>query len=136
MPSHTQSLVYEELMTQIIVYCDLGLHSEKPALVNVSSSAADHLQSGSINRVGTVPPPPLTPPPTERSCPTNYSRIGDNCYYVSMWHDYRAIWKVREQKHRCSGRIRQVVSRTQSHINNFLFITFIYTVLRETVLDK
>lgn len=90
------------VMIQIVVCHSPASLLENPVQVIVSGPpflATDLQQSGSINRVGTVPPP-LTPPPTERSCPTNYSRIGDNCYYVSMWHDYRSIWKVRDHRTR------------------------------------
>ncbi|XP_050737826.1 uncharacterized protein LOC127009090 isoform X1 [Eriocheir sinensis] len=69
-----------------------SLHARVSRLEAIIARTQDLQHSGSINRVGTAPPP-LTPLPTERSCPTNYSRIGDDCYYVSMWHDYRAIWK-------------------------------------------
>ncbi|MPC25818.1 hypothetical protein E2C01_018941 [Portunus trituberculatus] len=70
--------------------------------------------SGTLNRVGTAAPPTSIPatPPIDKPCPTNYSRIDDNCYYVSMWHDYRAMWQdARTACEGLSGKLAEPVTR-------------------------
>lgn len=77
-----------------------NLHARVTRLEAIVSRTQALHQSGNVDRVGTAPPP-NPPPPAESSCPTNYSKISDTCYYVSVWHDYRAIWK--DARAACEG---------------------------------
>ncbi|KAG0718333.1 hypothetical protein GWK47_007746 [Chionoecetes opilio] len=91
-----------------------GLHVRVSRLEAIISRSQDLQQSGSLNRVGTLPPPTPTSPPERSSCPTNYSKIGADCYYVSVWHDYRAIWKdAREACAGLSGKLAEPLTRAQ-----------------------
>ncbi|XP_063874355.1 uncharacterized protein LOC135107909 [Scylla paramamosain] len=91
-----------------------NLHARVIRLEEIVARTQDLQHSGSLNRVGTATPPTTIPatPPIDKPCPTNYSRIGDNCYYVSMWHDYRAMWQdARTACEGLSGKLAEPATR-------------------------
>lgn len=72
----------------------------------------DQQPSGSVDRVGTSSGPPHS---LSGSCPaTNFTRVGDVCYYVSVWGDSRSLWNdAKESCELMGAKLAEPVTRRE-----------------------